>query len=366
MKLGQFEGTMKVYLVKPRGFTSGTLDERIIIDTIGEFDSIEQLNEYLRSSDLSEIRPRRAIALHFEGLAGGRHPTDYAQCLPDCSPIDEEIWDEIRRTTEMIAEMRIEHMENGDFEVESIPFHFWLEVRSPADELIDEGEFINIYRINEYIRSTMGKPEYSGATASLWPMEVVGGICWGRSYGYTLEQYDIITNHISNDIADYVLEMIEKREQYNGYVEEPLSPELYSEPEDYTKKQAIRDEYTYICPFCLHELEDCRCEHYPWTVVQIDTILLPVIRELNEKGYRTAHSCSGHKSGDELMIAFQHEYYYRPIPRGFYYGESSFVLFRPCPEGLSEEAYRAFRQESADALLKWAQELPECPWPDGL
>lgn len=71
MKLGQFEGIMKVYLVKPRGFTFGALDEKIIIDTIGEFDSIEQLNEYLRSSDLSEIRPRRAIALYFEGLAGG-------------------------------------------------------------------------------------------------------------------------------------------------------------------------------------------------------------------------------------------------------------------------------------------------------
>ena len=98
--------------------------------------------------------------------------------------------------------------------------------------------------------------------------------------------------------------------------------------------------------------------------MRIDAILLPVIRELNNKLYRTAFSCAGYQPGEQMYITFQH-WYDIDAPEGFHYSCYDFCLFRPCPNGLSDEEYRSFRQESADTLLKWAQELPECPWPDG-
>lgn len=413
MKLDQFEGTMTAYLspnenhpsyeVEIGEFGSGTeadeylkanpdiinaypakhvcqfgssrsghvkisLIENDTKEEIGIFESIEALNEYITSSRLPETRPDRVINLQFNGLCGGRYPLETAYVFSDCSPISAEAWADVRKWVEEYAAIRINTEENEPLRISdgmNSVFHLTMFVYSPEEELIYKGEYMNFFRVNEFIRSTMEKPEYAGADFLLAAFEILDDIPRAISHTFFFDTYEVIPQKDIDDMVKHMVDACDEWDDACGGVRTPLRPDEFEEVEDCTEKETFRSEYTYICPTCLHELDDCRCGEYPEQLVRIDTILLPTIRELNSKLYRTAFSCAGHQPGVEMYISFQH-WYDIVAPEGFHYSYYDFSLFRPCPDGLSDEEYQAFRQESADTLLKWAQELPECPWPDGL
>ena len=345
-----------------------SLIERDTKEEFGEFESIEALNEYIASSRLQETRPDKVIALEFNGVAGEQHPMRTAYWFADCGLINEEEWVDIQKWVEKDAALTIDIDENHPLSptYDSLSdFHLMMYVFSPTRELIYEGEYINFFRVNEFIRSTMDKPEYEGATFILTAVEILDGISREHSYAFDFDTYEVISQEDIDAMNKHMVDFSDELDNDCGDVRTPLHPDQFKEAEDCNEKEAFRSEYTYICPNCLRELNDCRCGEYPEQLVKIDTILLPIIRELNNKLYRTAFSCAGHQPGDQMYISFQH-WYDIDAPKEFHYSCYDFCLFRPCPDGLSDEEYRTFRQESADTLLKWAQELPECPWPDGL
>lgn len=68
--------------------------------------------------------------------------------------------------------------------------------------------------------------------------------------------------------------------------------------------------YKYRCPLCT-------CGDL--NVVEIDDILLPIIKKLNQKGYITQYCCSGHTyEGDtNTYIAFDNDTIPKTIPKDF-------------------------------------------------
>lgn len=73
------------------------------------------------------------------------------------------------------------------------------------------------------------------------------------------------------------------------------------------------DGYNYICP---------KSSCGDTSLVEVDDLILPVIKLLNSKGYITKYCCSGHSykagCGCNTYIAFYEEYVPDVLPKGFY------------------------------------------------
>lgn len=67
--------------------------------------------------------------------------------------------------------------------------------------------------------------------------------------------------------------------------------------------------YKYVCPACINTVDACICEEYPRCLIQIDKNMVPIIKELNYKWYRTNSSCEGHiGKNDQIHISFSKKY----------------------------------------------------------
>ena len=45
-------------------------------------------------------------------------------------------------------------------------------------------------------------------------------------------------------------------------------------------------EYVYVCPHCFNKPENCTCHALPFSLIQLEKNMWPIIKTLNEKGYR--------------------------------------------------------------------------------
>ena len=114
--------------------------------------------------------------------------------------------------------------------------------------------------------------------------------------------------------------------------------------------------HVYVCPTCLGKLEECKCQNLPFTLIQIDKHMLPIIQELNRKFYRTTGCCEGHiNSFDEIYVEFSKNYKIKtPLPKGFkkiYGGVCAQIT------GRTEQAKKRKKRELLNSLYKWACEL---------
>jgi hypothetical protein len=101
--------------------------------------------------------------------------------------------------------------------------------------------------------------------------------------------------------------------------------------------------------------------------VQIDASILPAVKELNEKGYRTAWSCGGHvyptqEDGqvkmDGIYLSFKKRYDFASVPKGARYWKMGLSInFKP-PYGGTEDEYLAYLEEARSALADWVRSLP--------
>ena len=96
-------------------------------------------------------------------------------------------------------------------------------------------------------------------------------------------------------------------------------------------------------------------------VVEIDELMIPVIKTLNEKGYCTEYCCSGHY-GDgytNTYIKFS-EWVELPeeLPNGFVYEERGNVIRKNYVDNLHpNEKYIEILNTTKD-LIEWADNLP--------
>ena len=97
-------------------------------------------------------------------------------------------------------------------------------------------------------------------------------------------------------------------------------------------------------------------------VVEIDELMIPVIKTLNEKGYCTEYCCSGHY-GDgytNTYIKFS-EWVELPeeLPDGFVYEERGNVIRKNYVDNLHpNEKYIEILNTTKD-LIEWADNLPD-------
>ena len=114
--------------------------------------------------------------------------------------------------------------------------------------------------------------------------------------------------------------------------------------------------YIYVCPICLGKLEECKCFAFPLTLIQIDKNMLPIIRELNRKFFRTEACCEGHIGSNEFMyIEFVKNYKFKtPLPKGF---ERIDGYIRANITGRTEQAKKRKKRELLNSLYQWACEL---------
>lgn len=121
----------------------------------------------------------------------------------------------------------------------------------------------------------------------------------------------------------------------------------------------------YVCPNCWQQIQACTCEFYPpWQLIMIDVNIQEVVRILNQKGYTTIGCCESHYDGDSnLYVAFNMRYDDIGLPEGFSYakGKTSVSYSFKKNERETKEKYEAVKTEKLDALLKWAQSLPDNP-----
>ncbi|MGM9942223.1 MAG: hypothetical protein ACI32N_09590, partial [Bulleidia sp.] len=127
-------------------------------------------------------------------------------------------------------------------------------------------------------------------------------------------------------------------------------------------KQKHMKDVVYVCPHCFRPVQECICAKDPKILIQIDTLMMDVLQQLNDKGYHTRISCAGHMYDPELLdngvyIAFFENYDFNvPFPEGSVYFKGSHLL-RICPDDLN--GFEQWQKETIEKLRQWAQALDD-------
>ena len=93
-------------------------------------------------------------------------------------------------------------------------------------------------------------------------------------------------------------------------------------------------------------------------------MLVPIIRELNSKGYKTKGCCAGHPQDDSfkasgIYIAFAEEYDFdEPFPEGGKYSKAKHTLYY-CPAEDDYDDLEGFQMDVLQRLEDWAEMLFE-------
>lgn len=131
---------------------------------------------------------------------------------------------------------------------------------------------------------------------------------------------------------------------------------------DYLNLEKHEGLYNYRCPLC-------SCGDL--NVVEIDDLLLPIIKRLNQKGYITRYCCSGHEinHSPNTYIAFNYDTVPDIIPKGFiledenYYKEKDWnfsretICIRKTYGNISKnDLYKEILKTHLD-LLEWVDNL---------
>jgi hypothetical protein len=228
----------------------------------------------------------------------------------------------------------------------------------------DDEYFEDFYALNEFIRNNADNPKYINNQMYYCFEENIDGEPGGFSWVDEIEWSVLSDEEIQFKIDDFI-EFEKENEEECAKVDE-FSKEIhyFDTGEDYKKKQYHLKDIAYVCPTCIRSVEDCRCPTYPYYLVQVDKLMVPIIRELNSKGYKTTGCCAGHPEEEEfkttgLYIAFAEEYDFdEPFPEGGKYSKAKHIIsYAP-----SDEDYKNlvdFQMDILDQLQDWAEMLFE-------
>lgn len=227
----------------------------------------------------------------------------------------------------------------------------------------DMYQFSDFDEMNSFIREQKQLSRYEGFRARYTLAEATED---GQINGYTWDAEIPFEEFTEEEIKAAI------EEQRAWLIEvDALSTELnkkqreinyYAYDGDYREKQSRLADFVYVCPNCIREIEDCRCKYYPYYLMQIDRLILPVIRELNMKGYKTTGCCAGHIQDDEfkttgIYICFDQDYDFdQPFPEGAVYTKTKHSLSIVPPSSVYDDL-KTWQRETIWALSDWAEML---------
>lgn len=238
---------------------------------------------------------------------------------------------------------------------------FWVQDSEEKD--IVEKVFADLYEMNDYIKKTWKEDEFDDAEkAQFSPVEIINGepeesvtFIFDICPYMELDEDEIEEFLINIDDAYSESERITDRGNETKFI--PTQ-----EAENYAEKKAFLAEIEYVCPHCFRPLNDCRCEHYPYFLVQVDKTILPIIKMLNQKGYITSACCGGHPNTEHCMsiyVAFDNEHDFSiDFPQNFRYSRSARTLTAYFDQNISQDEFLAFQKDRLDELSQWAERLP--------
>ena len=115
----------------------------------------------------------------------------------------------------------------------------------------------------------------------------------------------------------------------------------------------------YVCPKCLNSVLNCGCEEWSDSFVEMDKGMQPIIKVLNDKGYRTVYCCEGHSWKEPFAyIMFDMQYPFE-VPDGWFTTGDYCIRcdYRLVCEG--NETFDKTKQRIISRLLEWVSHIPE-------
>ena len=238
---------------------------------------------------------------------------------------------------------------------------------SETGEEIAEEIFEDFDQLNAFIKATEDLYEYADARAEYVPVEVIGGEPEEAGlFSYYKEPYmPLDEDDIEECLEDLKITIPEMEKDNFKEWEKTLAffpaDEVY-EPGDASKAIPL-SEYAYICPQCFNEVFACTCRSYPYNLIQIDRLLVPIIKELNIKGYRTMYSCAGHPDYydgalDFVNVSFVEDYDFKiPFPESAKYSKTRKMLYFGLPKETDTESLKRYQKLYLGRLKDWAEAL---------
>lgn len=222
--------------------------------------------------------------------------------------------------------------------------------------------FEDFYALNAFIRDNVNNPKYKNASLSYSFVENIDGEPDSFSWVQSFEFVEFSAEQMEHEVELFIEDEEENAEHWKKVDEFSKEIHFRGESADYTQKQQHLSDIVYVCPSCIRPVEECRCALYPYYLVQIDKLMVPIIRELNEKGYKTTGCCAGHPEQEEFVasgiyIAFAEEYDFdEPFPEGARYSKSRHTLqFIPDVNGYDNLV--KFQEETLYKISDWAEML---------
>jgi len=251
--------------------------------------------------------------------------------------------------------------------IKGIEYNFRLSVEDANGNELANKLFPDLESMNAFIEETECLPEYEDATGHYVMVEVVDGVP-DESGRYVVE-LDPYTSYVEEEFEDIMYDI----EQFFIDMKEigkllSKNQELsYKEPTGDGAKRYPLSDIVYICPRCFNELKECRCDEYPYYLVQIDRLIAPTIRKLNIKGYTTTGCCNGHPDrpegsyGTGIYISFKERYEFGiPLPDGAKIRkEGGLMICYDFPKGASKADLEEYQAASLEKLALWADALPD-------
>lgn len=238
---------------------------------------------------------------------------------------------------------------------------FWIDDENGNE--IYSNFFSSLEEMNEFLAVAEKDDKYDCLDAFFSPVEMIKGV--PDDAVKVVYKISPILQLLPEEIEEHY-DYFEEDYKFSVEVSEAYAEDTKFKPmpdaEDYESKKVHRDDLAFICPFCFREVDDCRCNVYPYYLVQIDKLLVPAIRALNKKGYLTTACCSGHiknNSSGKLYIAFAKEHDFGDnIPEGSLYSKSSKSIFYNWLFDLSEDELKAYQLDCIKHVTEWAENLP--------
>lgn len=250
--------------------------------------------------------------------------------------------------------------------IDGIEYFATLMIGDMNSDQVEEHYFSEFAEMNEFIRANKENSAYQGCELNYSLIENVGGkpgdILWTRPIRLEEFSEDDIQTEMEGQRqwlidASNFCEHIEKQQKTLCFMKSDANNE---------QKQSRLQDFAYVCPRCFREIDDCRCRSYPYYLVQIDRMILPAVRELNVKGYRTTGCCAGHPEAEPeafrssgVSISFDRDYDFdEPLPEGATYSKIkhsvSFI-----PSGNETANLEDFQRKSIWKLDDWVEYLSD-------
>ncbi len=249
--------------------------------------------------------------------------------------------------------------------INDVEYGILLLIQDEDMEEIADFFFHDFQEFNAFVRENEWR--YQDCYFEYSIVEVIDGNPEDYSWTAAIDFLEIDEEEAEEIIADFLHWMKEDQKIFKEVNDRTMFRTKEADPSDPQAKIQWKKEYTYVCPYCMYDLDGCQCSSYPYQLIQIDTKILPVIRMLNKKGYRTVSCCAGHmiKKADSshcIYIGFAEKYDFAvPYPYGGIFTQEGILRyeFPENAEGEEGDFIEMIQEEILMDLLEWAESLPE-------